>query len=182
MLNQWRTAFRRIPPLCQNRPSLQGKRVALWVCHTVNLACAVHLFAQHVGWFHRMAGPSMIPTFAESGEWVIESRVIDPRKLSRGDLVVYFSPLDPTRLVCKRVIGLPGDTICVDPTGTMAPSTEHVIVPKGHLWMIGDNVEFSRDSRTYGPVSMALVKGRLVARFWPLCNFIIFRSNFEYMD
>lgn len=106
----------------------------------------------------------MLPTLAESGEWVIESRVTNPHKLARGDLAIYVSPVDPNRLVCKRILGLPGDVVCVDPTGTYAPSTEHVVVPKGHLWFIGDNAEMSRDSSMYGPVSMALVKGRLVAR------------------
>lgn len=99
-----------------------------------------------------------------TGEFVLENRMISPHNLSRGDIATYISPLDPSRIVCKRVIGLPGDIVCVDPTGTMAPSTEHVVIPKGHLWMSGDNAEMSRDSRHYGPVSMALVKGKLVAK------------------
>ncbi|EED80421.1 predicted protein, partial [Postia placenta Mad-698-R] len=109
-------------------------------------------------------GPSMLPTMSVTGEVVWENRMITPDRLSRGDLVTYVSPLDPTRLVCKRLIGLPGDVVCVDPTGTLAPSTEHVVVPKNHVWLIGDNAAASRDSRVYGPVSMALIKGRLVAR------------------
>ena len=103
----------------------------------------------------------------DTGECVLENRLISPHRLSRGDLATYISPLDPARIVCKRVIGIPGDVICVDPTGKVAPSTEHVIVPKGHLWMSGDNAEMSRDSRHYGPVSMALVKGKLVAKVFP---------------
>lgn len=106
----------------------------------------------------------MLPTMSVTGEVVWENRMITPHRLSRGDLVTYVSPLDPTRLVCKRLIGLPGDVVCVDPTGTLAPSTEHVVVPKNHVWLIGDNAAASRDSRVYGPVSMALIKGRLVAR------------------
>lgn len=106
----------------------------------------------------------MLPTMSATGEVVLENRLITPSKLKRGDLVTYISPLDPTRMVCKRLIGLPGDVICVDPTGMVAPSTEHVVIPKGHLWLAGDNAEMSRDSREYGPVSMGLVKGKLVAR------------------
>lgn len=112
----------------------------------------------------QVAGPSMVPTMAVTGEWVLETRWISAKKLSRGDLVTYVSPLDPSRVVCKRLIGLPGDVVCVDPTGTAAPSTEHVVIPKGHVWLAGDNAEASRDSRTYGPVSMSLIKGKLVAR------------------
>lgn len=106
----------------------------------------------------------MIPTMYPEGEWILESRLGSPSSLRRGDLAIYTSPLDPSRTVCKRVLGLPGDVVCVDPTGDMAPSTEHVVVPQGHLWMSGDNAKLSRDSREYGPVSMALVKGRQVAR------------------
>ena len=106
----------------------------------------------------------MVPTMATTGEWIIENRMISVKGLARGDLVTYISPLDPSRTVCKRLIGLPGDIICVDPAGVDAPSTEHVVIPKGHVWLAGDNAEISRDSRTYGPVSMSLIKGKMVAR------------------
>jgi hypothetical protein len=35
-------------------------------------------------------------------------------------------------------------------------------VPKGHVWLEGDNLIVSRDSREYGPVPLALIKGRAV--------------------
>ncbi|TFY61941.1 hypothetical protein EVJ58_g4203 [Rhodofomes roseus] len=117
-----------------------------------------------------------------SGEWVLENKMIKPQNVQRGDLVTYLSPLDPSRIVCKRVVGLPGDIICVDPTGELAPSTEHVIIPRNHVWLSGDNAAMSRDSRVYGPVSMALIKGKLVARVWPLSRITVFRNNFDYID
>jgi inner membrane protease subunit 1 len=40
-------------------------------------------------------------------------------------------------------------------------------VPEGHCWLLGDNLPASRDSRAYGPVPLALVKGKVVARVWP---------------
>jgi mitochondrial inner membrane protease subunit 1 len=115
----------------------------------------------------KVEGPSMLPTMSTTGEMILENRVVGrffPERLKRGDLVSFVSPFDPDRIVCKRILGLPGDTICVDPTGEMAPSSEHVIIPKGHLWFSGDNAAWSRDSRHYGPVSIALVRGRFVAR------------------
>ncbi|TFK40975.1 peptidase S24/S26A/S26B/S26C, partial [Crucibulum laeve] len=133
----------------------------------LNFACAIHLFSEYVGRPSLMEGPSMLPTLADGGELVIEDRLtyrIFPNRLARGDLVTLISPLDPQRLICKRVIGLPGDVICVDPTGEKAPSTEHVIVPKGHIWLSGDNAAYSRDSRDYGPVSISLIQARLYAR------------------
>lgn len=109
----------------------------------------------------------MVPTLAERGEVVVENILsirLHPERLSRGDLITFNSPLDPSRVACKRIIGLPGDIICVDPTGTEAPSTEHVIVPTGHVWISGDNAAYSRDSRLYGPLPMSLIRSKLVAR------------------
>jgi inner membrane protease subunit 1 len=109
----------------------------------------------------------MLPTLAESGEIVIEDRLtyrLNPGSVARGDLITLRSPIDPSRIICKRVLGLPGDVICVDPTGEKAPSTQHVVIPKGHIWISGDNAAFSRDSRDYGPVSMALIQAKLLAR------------------
>ncbi|TFK30626.1 signal peptidase I family protein [Coprinopsis marcescibilis] len=149
------------------------------------MACFCHLFIEYVGKISLMEGPSMLPTLAVSGELVIEDRLsihLNPSNISRGELLVLKSPLDSRRLICKRVAGLPGDIVCVDPTGEKAPSTEHVIIPEGHLWIIGDNAPFSRDSRTYGPVSMGLVKAKLRARVWPPTSFQIFRSNMAYID
>ncbi|CCL98972.1 uncharacterized protein FIBRA_00980 [Fibroporia radiculosa] len=156
-----------------------ARSTGLKTLHLINIACAAHLFVEHVGW---VAGPSMLPTMSVTGESVLENRMVSPENLQRGDLVTITSPLNPTRIVCKRILGLPGDVICVDPTGTLAPSTEHVLVPKNHIWLSGDNAAFSRDSRTYGPVSMALVRGRLVARVWPPSKFTVFRNNFNFID
>lgn len=109
----------------------------------------------------------MLPTMSAEGELVLVNKFVCrlfPERLARGDIVTFVSPLDPQRVVCKRILGLPGDTICLDPTGEMAPSTEHVIIPAGHFWAGGDNAAWSRDSREYGPVPMALLKGQLVAK------------------
>jgi inner membrane protease subunit 1 len=115
----------------------------------------------------QMEGPSMLPTLAESGEIVIENTLtyrLFPNSLSRGELITLVSPLNPSRIACKRVIGLPGDWVCVDPTGLKAPSGEHVLVQKGHVWIAGDNPACSNDSRDHGPLSMALIRGKLFAR------------------
>lgn len=37
-------------------------------------------------------------------------------------------------------------------------------IPEGKFYLVGDNPEFSVDSRNYGPVPMALCRGRVVAR------------------
>jgi len=161
------------------------QRLGLFSLQVINLACAFHLFTEYVGTISFMEGPSMLPTLANSGEIVIEnifSYRLRPNNLARGDLITFRSPLDPSRMVCKRVIGLPGDVVCVDPTGEKAPSEEHVLVPKGHVWVSGDNTACSNDSRDHGPVSMALIRAKLYARVWPPKDFTIFRNPTTFID
>lgn len=108
----------------------------------------------------------MLPTFSDY-DIVVEDCLsvhLNPTKFSRGELITLCSPIEPSKSICKRIIGLPGDVVCVDPLGQLAPSTEHVVVPKGHVWISGDNASASRDSRHYGPVSMSLIRARVVAR------------------
>ncbi|KAG0714690.1 Mitochondrial inner membrane protease subunit 1 [Chionoecetes opilio] len=41
-------------------------------------------------------------------------------------------------------------------------------VPKGHVWLEGDNHHNSTDSRNFGSVPAGLIRGRAVFRVWPL--------------
>lgn len=43
-----------------------------------------------------------------------------------------------------------------------------IVVPRGHVWIEGDNSENSADSRFYGPIPQGLIKSRAVCRLWPL--------------
>jgi inner membrane protease subunit 1 len=38
-------------------------------------------------------------------------------------------------------------------------------VPKGHCWVLGDNLPYSRDSRMFGALPMALISGKIIAKF-----------------
>ncbi len=44
-------------------------------------------------------------------------------------------------------------------------------VPAGHCWVVGDNLPDSRDSRYFGPLPLALIKGKVIAKTWPLGEF-----------
>ncbi|PWN93178.1 LexA/Signal peptidase [Acaromyces ingoldii] len=97
--------------------------------------------------------------------------------LRLGDLVVAVSPRDHSRMICKRVLGLPGDTVLVDPrvdapsnhaeAASATPKPRYITVPRGHVWLGGDNLGNSTDSRIYGPVPLGLVQGVIVAKVWP---------------
>ena len=99
---------------------------------------------------------------------IIIEHMISP--ISVGDVVISQNPNRPGT-ICKRILGLPGDQVIVfnGRTGTgMNNSTNIQIVPDHHVWLEGDNANNSLDSRQSGPIPLALLRGRAVARIWPL--------------
>ena len=112
-------------------------------------------------------GPSMLPTFNHRGDVVLMERVsVLVDGVENGDVVISRSPANPKHTVCKRVLGRQGDHIEVPTAGNFGGSLR-IKVPKGHLWLQGDNKDNSTDSRDYGPVPYALLKGKVFAKVWP---------------
>lgn len=109
----------------------------------------------------------MMPTLAPQGDIVLVEKLslnFSPSQLPRRhDIIVCTSPQDPKKVICKRVIGLPGDLVW---GGVMAER-----VPGGHVWVEGDNKGRSNDSRTFGAVPVGLVRGRVIMKVWPLSEF-----------
>ncbi|KEP48648.1 S26 family signal peptidase [Rhizoctonia solani 123E] len=158
------------------------QRLRGYVFVVTQVTCVAHLFTQHVANVGMCEGASMLPTLNSHGDILLQESLslkFSSPKLSRGDLVISISPVDPTRLVCKRLLGLPGDTICVDPSEN---DTRHVVIPQGHVWLQGDNYSNSRDSRVYGPVPVGLVRARVLARVWPLADAKWLRNPWTYLD
>ncbi|EOY27750.1 Peptidase S24/S26A/S26B/S26C family protein isoform 2 [Theobroma cacao] len=106
----------------------------------------------------------MLPTLNISGNLLLAERISTRTgKLRPGDVVILRSPESPRKIVCKRLIGMEGDqvTYVVDPMNSDRCQT--VVVPKGHVWVEGDNIYASKDSRNFGAVPYGLLKGRV---FW----------------
>ncbi|KAI9221425.1 peptidase S24/S26A/S26B/S26C [Blastocladiella britannica] len=133
----------------------------------------VHVFNSYVAEVTMCMGPSMLPTFNMMGDFVLIDKAT-PRlwPVTLGDVVVATSLTSPDRIVCKRITGMENDLICVDPSVPIN-QREYLRVPRGHVWLSGDNMSNSTDSRNYGPVPMALVKGKVTARIWPEPKWIV---------
>lgn len=63
----------------------------------------------------------------------------------------------------KRVVALEGDMV-----ETRGYKERLVLVPRGHVWIEGDNHAQSRDSNFYGSVPLGLLTGKLAYIIWPL--------------
>ncbi|KAI0540151.1 LexA/Signal peptidase [Xylaria digitata] len=135
-------------------------------------------------------GPSMMPTFLATNEWfVTDKRYRRGRGVQVGDCVVYSIPVEPGEEGLKRVMGMPGDYVLLNspPSGAVHAlhagsepgaggsvgvdrvgrgiGTENMIqVPKGHCFIVGDNLPWSRDSRDFGPIPLALIRGKVIAK------------------
>ncbi|CAN1335530.1 Mitochondrial inner membrane protease subunit 1 [Linum perenne] len=109
----------------------------------------------------------MLPTLNYSGDvLLIEHLSHRLGKLEPGDIVLVRSPVEPRKIVAKRIVGMEGDrvTFLADPSHIAALKFECGQVPKGHVWIQGDNVYASADSRYFGPVPYGLIQGRAFLR------------------
>lgn len=174
----------------------------------------------------------MEPTFRTNNILMTERFTKHLLLYERGDIIIAKSPAEPKTLVCKRIVGLPGDKIEIKARYTWNPfrSTKSVViadenekgkenekenpipvenlfkfideiddldeergdqinnqtssqrtfrrrvvyVPKGHVWVEGDNSENSLDSRNYGPVPMGLIQSRVFSKVYPFEEFSIY--------
>lgn len=140
-----------------------------------------------------------IVVFRDPGGWLPPSPQVATNPLAQAaDTALTFvglSAADSDDHLVKRIIGLPGDhVVCCDTAGRISvngtPIVEpyielppgqknaatlafDVTVPKGHLWVMGDNRYDSQDSSRnqalpgHGFVPLDHVVGRAVVISWP---------------
>ncbi|XP_066503268.1 mitochondrial inner membrane protease subunit 1 [Hoplias malabaricus] len=150
-------------------------RTLSFVGFSVQYGCVAHCAFEYLGEFVLCSGPSMEPTITNHDVVFSEKLSRHLHRIQRGDVVIAKSLFNPRVNVCKRVMGLEGDKVCTG--GDTDSFKTHTFVPRGHVWLEGDNLLNSSDSRTYGPVPYALITGRVFLKLWPLPGFGVLRKS-----
>mmetsp|Transcript_5587 Transcript_5587/g.5776 ORF Transcript_5587/g.5776 Transcript_5587/m.5776 type:complete len:165 (+) Transcript_5587:83-577(+) len=143
------------------------KECAMVTWNVTKFCCILHFGTTYVGNVTLCVGPSMVPTFDEKGDLVVVdcfSQKILHRSYQQGDVVISVCPYDPEKTICKRIVALPGDTVSVQKKEYGQIRDTITTVPRGHVWLQGDNPLNSTDSRSYGSVPMGLILGRVVLK------------------
>ncbi|KAI8869205.1 LexA/Signal peptidase [Ramicandelaber brevisporus] len=144
------------------------RRAFGYAASITKMACTIHFISEYLMVLSPTIGPSMLPTLNIHGDIVMVDRLSHRFGMLRpGDVVLYTSPLNPHHYVVKRLIGIAGDTVVLDPSESDLVERRQYTVPKGHVWLAGDNMNSSTDSRTYGPVPIGLIRGKVSAVVWP---------------
>jgi len=139
-----------------------------------------------------VSGASMQETF-QSGEYLIVDQVTyhfsSPQ---RGDVVIFRYPRDPSKFFIKRVIAVPGDSISITNNvvtikneqnkqgfildepyiSSMNVNTDvNQTLGEREYFVMGDNRDFSSDSRAWGVLQEERIIGRALFRLFPPPSF-----------
>ena len=138
-------------------------------------------------------GASMEPNFHEHEYLMVDEISYRFNSPKRGEVVVFRYPKDPQEYYIKRLVGLPGETVSIKDgyvyitdtqsktfkimenylpsyVATVAISEEPVKLGDDEYYVMGDNRNGSKDSRSFGPVKKSFIVGRVFFRGWPVEN------------
>jgi signal peptidase I len=175
------------PPAAPTANTLR-KEIRVW---TRDLLIAIGLALVIIVFLYqpvKVEGTSMAPLLSDQERIFINKFVYRFEPIQRGDVVVFWYPLDHTKSFIKRVVGLPGETVeirqgtlyvngKVIPEPYVPPQYEDssdfpvTRVPKDSFFVLGDHRISSNDSRVFGPVASQFIYGRAVFAYWPVDHF-----------
>ncbi len=136
----------------------------------------------------KVEGTSMAPLLSDQERIFINKFVYRFEPIQRGDVVVFWYPLDHSKSFIKRVVGLPGETVeirqgvlyvdgkvvhepYVPPQYEDLSDFGPVRVQPDNYFVMGDHRISSNDSRVFGPVASRFIYGRAVFAYWPVDHF-----------
>lgn len=153
-------------------------------------AAVVLLFFTFVARITVVEGGSMEKTLNGGDKLIVSDLFYTPE---RGDIVIIQSPLvNDGNAIVKRIIATGGDTVEIRANGvyvngellretdgsegytienTFYRNMSPFKVPKGEVFVLGDNRRVSYDSRAFGTVDENAIIGRVLFRLTPFSSF-----------
>ena len=141
----------------------------------------------------------MEPNFYDHEYLIIDEISYRFREPARGDIIVFRYPKNPQEYFIKRIVALPGEKIRIkdgqvyifndeykdgfilkEPyleqnTKTYSLTEDIVSLDEKEFFVLGDNRNSSKDSRSFGPVNRSFVTGRVILRGWPFSRINLFK-------
>jgi signal peptidase I len=139
----------------------------------------------------RVDGQSMAPTLTNRDRLIINKFAYLVGSPGKGDIVMFYYPIDPADAFVKRVIAEQGDTVRIAagrvyvndvPVDDSYVPTEYrshenfgpQVIQAGYYFVLGDHRNDSSDSREWGLVPKKYITGKVQARWWPLTDARVF--------
>jgi signal peptidase I len=129
---------------------------------------------------YRAVGPSMEPTI-HAGQ-LLTTQDYGKNTPQRSDIVIFHPPTDRSAVYLQRIIGLPGESVDVTDAAVLIngkPLAEPYLGPhfagngeggvtqltleKDQYYVLGDNRQYSIDSRLFGAISRSMITAKVVA-------------------
>lgn len=166
-----------------------------WV-KTIILAIVLSfVFRTYVAEARWIPSESMMPTLKVGDHLIVDKIAYKIEGIKRGDIVIFNPP--PTaqldeKVLIKRVVGLPGETIAVkngsvlingtpieEPYISEKPRSDFgpYLIPNNEVFVMGDNRNNSFDSRFWGPLPINNIIGKAEFRYYPLNEIGILSHN-----
>ena len=140
-----------------------------------------------------VSGASIEPNFHNGDYLLIDELSYRFREPERGEVIVFHYPKDEKYYYIKRIIGLPGEELEFKngkitvfnedfPKGMIltenylpfyeekASVNQKVKIGDNEYFVLGDNRDFSFDSRSWGAVKSNEVIGAVRLRLWPFAK------------
>jgi signal peptidase I len=162
---------------------VKRSHLAREIIETLALTLIIFLVIHFTIQNYQVDGTSMQPGL-QNNEYVLVNKLAYLfQSPERGDVIVFHYPVDTTKDLIKRVIGIPGDvvqvtlsTVTVNGVVLHEPYIQAPINPTGQVWKVppgeyfvmGDNRQYSFDSRDWGFVPKSYIIGKAVMVYWPL--------------
>jgi len=170
------------------------KSVLREIVDTVLLMLLIYVVTRTLVQTFRIEGVSMEPNLHDGQYLIINKLVYHLHPPTRGDVVVFHYPRNPSRDFIKRIIGLPGENvevrgehIFINDEELKEPYALHQgnyawgpqILGEDEYFVLGDNRDSSSDSHTWGPVPTDAIVGKAWISYWPP-NHLGFVPHYSY--